>query len=149
MFGGEPGRALDQAYQAMREFNRQQRPRFAARARFVVLRSRLAGDDRSQVAVAHLERAAADLSEYGWPVMTLEARLMAGQLALERGWASRGRSGISFSQRDRRFCACRLASAWSGNGANILCTFKGTRIRTLQLTHAPLDLTNGFIIMRL
>ena len=100
--GGEPGRALDQAYQAMREFNRQQRPRFAARARFVVLRSRLAGDDRAHVAVAQLERVAADLSASGWPVMTLEARLMAGQLALERGWTSRGRLQLQLASQGRR-----------------------------------------------
>ena len=40
---GEPGRAVDQANRAMREFNRQQRPRWATLARFVVLLSRLAG----------------------------------------------------------------------------------------------------------
>ncbi len=99
--GGEPGRALDQAYQAMREFNQQRRPRWAAQARFVVLRSRLAGEDRPQVAVAHLERAAADLSVGGWPVMALEARLLAGQLALERGWLNRGRQQLQLASRER------------------------------------------------
>jgi tetratricopeptide (TPR) repeat protein len=87
---GEPGRALDQAHRALREFNRQQRPRWAAVARFIVLRSRLAGDHTSGVALAHLEKAADDLSAAGWPVPALEARLLAGQLAFERGWTRRG-----------------------------------------------------------
>ena len=110
---GEPGRALDQAYQAMREFNRQQRPRWAARARFVVLRSRLAGEDRSHVAVAHLERAAADLSTGGWPVAALEARLLAGQLAVERGWLSRGRRQLQQASRERHHGPALVrARAW-------------------------------------
>jgi CHAT domain-containing protein/tetratricopeptide (TPR) repeat protein len=98
---GEPGRALDQADQARREFNRQQRPRWAARARFVVLRSRLAGEDRPQVAVGQLEKAADDLSAGGWPRAALEARLLAGQLALERGRTSRGREQLQQASRAR------------------------------------------------
>lgn len=110
---GEPGRALDQANQAMREFNRQQRPRWAARARFVVLRSRLAGDDRSRVAVRSLEKAAEDLSAGGWPVAALEARLLAGQLALERGWTSRGRQQLQQASRARHRGPVLLrARAW-------------------------------------
>jgi tetratricopeptide (TPR) repeat protein len=110
---GEPGRALAQSYQAMREFNRQQRPRWAARARFVVLRSRLAGDGRGRVGVAQLERAAAALSTDGWPVMALEARLMAGQLAMERGWTSRGRQQLQLASQARRYGPVLVrARAW-------------------------------------
>src|SRR5215469_10826298 len=99
---GEPALALEQAHRALREFNRQQRPQWAARARFAILRSRLAGEGRSQVAVAHLERSAADLSTGGWPAAALEARLLAGQLALERGWTSRGRRQLQQASQQRR-----------------------------------------------
>jgi tetratricopeptide (TPR) repeat protein len=98
---GEPGLALDQAQRAMREFNRQQRPRWAALARFVVLGSRLAGDQRSSVAVAQLERAADDLGAAGWPPAALEARLLAGQLAFERGWTRRGSQQLRQASRQR------------------------------------------------
>jgi tetratricopeptide (TPR) repeat protein len=87
---GETGRAVDQANRAMREFNRQQRPRWGTLARFVVLRARLAGDPRSGVAVGQMERAADDLSAAGWPAAALESRLLAGRLALEKGWTKRG-----------------------------------------------------------
>jgi len=110
---GEPGRALDQAYLAMREFSRQQRPRWAARARFAVLQSRLAGGGRSGVAVAHLEKAAADLTEGGWPVAALEARLLAGRLAVERGWTTRGRRQLQLASRQRHHGPVLLrARAW-------------------------------------
>lgn len=110
---GEPRRAVEQAQQAMREFNSQQRPRWAARARFVALRARLAGEGRSHVAVAHLEKAAADLSAGGWPTAALEARLLAGQLALERGWTDRGRQQLMQASRNRNQGPVLLrARAW-------------------------------------
>ena len=110
---GEPALALEQAHRALREFNRQQRPQWAARARFTILRSRLAGEGRSQVAVAHLERSAADLSTGGWPAAALEARLLAGQLALERGWTSRGRQQLQKASQQRRHGPVLLrARAW-------------------------------------
>jgi tetratricopeptide (TPR) repeat protein len=109
----EPGQALDQAYRAMREFNRQQRPRWAALARFVVLRSRLAGDQKFSVAVAHLEKAADDLSAAGWPAAALEARLLAGQLAFERGWTRRGSQQLRRVSRQRQRGPVLLrARAW-------------------------------------
>jgi tetratricopeptide (TPR) repeat protein len=99
---GEPGQAVDQASRAMREFNRQQRPRWATLARFVVLRSRLAGDQRSRRAVAQLEQAADDLSAAGWPTAALESRLLAGRLALEAGWTRRGCQQLQQASRHRR-----------------------------------------------
>ena len=99
---GETGNAVDQANRAMREFNRQQRPHWGTLARFVVLRARLAGDQRSTVAVAQLERAADDLSSAGWPAAALESRLLAGRLALDRGWTGRGRLQLHRASRHRR-----------------------------------------------
>jgi tetratricopeptide (TPR) repeat protein len=98
---GETGRAVDQANRAMREFNRQQRPRWGTLARFVVLRARLTGDQRSGVAVAQLEKAADDLSAAGWPAAALESRLLAGRLALEKGWTKRGRLQLQQASRYR------------------------------------------------
>jgi tetratricopeptide (TPR) repeat protein len=110
---GDPHRALDQAYQAMREFNRQQRPRWATLARFIVLRSRLAGTHQSRVAVSHLEKAADDLSAAGWSATALEARLLASQLALERGRTSRGCEQLKQVSRQRHRGPVLLrARAW-------------------------------------
>src|SRR5262245_10667515 len=76
--------------------------RWATLARFAVLRSRLAGDQRSSRAVAQLERAADDLSAAGWPAAALESRLLAGRLALEAGWTRRGRQQLQQASRHRR-----------------------------------------------
>src|SRR5207248_1946876 len=54
------------------------------------------------VAEARLERAADDLSSAGWPAAALESRLLAGRLALDRGWTGRGRLQLQQASRYRR-----------------------------------------------
>ena len=83
---GKASRGLQQARTAVLEFGRQQRPRWAALARFTVLRARLAEATGPAVGVQQLERAADDLAAAGWLGPALHARLLAGLLALDRGW---------------------------------------------------------------
>jgi tetratricopeptide (TPR) repeat protein len=118
---GEAGRGLSQALAAVREFGQQGRLRWAALARFTVLRARLAAgagpgagtSSGSAVSVRSLERAADDLAGAGWATSALSARLLAGQLAAQRGWTSRARAQFELAARRRgRGTAVQRAQAW-------------------------------------
>ena len=110
---GDSAYAVSQARRAVSEFARQQRPHWAALARFVLLSSRLSEDRPPQVTVRQLERAADALTATGWATAALEARLLAGQLALGRGWKSEGcRLLGQVSPRRRRGPALIRSRAW-------------------------------------
>jgi tetratricopeptide (TPR) repeat protein len=110
---GQAGRGLQQARAAVREFGQQERPRWAALARFTVLRARLAAGQRAGIGVTSLARAAGDLAEAGWPFSAVEARLLAGQLAARRGWSSRAHDQFQQAARRRgRGPARQRAQAW-------------------------------------
>ena len=88
---GDGGYAVEQARRAVAEFTRQQRPHWAALARFVVLSSRLSDENlRSQVSVRQLEVAANALTATGWSAAALEAWLLAGRLAIGHGRKNEG-----------------------------------------------------------
>ena len=87
---GDSGYAIEQSRRAVTEFDAQRRPHWAALARYRLLSSRLSEDGPPQVSVRQLEHTADTLSAAGWTVAALEARLLAGQLALERGRPSEG-----------------------------------------------------------
>lgn len=85
LLDGQADDALRHARGAVREFGYQQRPRWAALARFTVLKARTAAGVHRQVSLTDAVRAASDLTAAGWPDAALDARLLAGKLALERG----------------------------------------------------------------
>ena len=90
---GDSAYAVSQARRAVRELTRQQRPHWAALARFRLLSSRLSQNGSagsSRVTARQFEQAADDLTTTGWAAAALEARLLAGQLALRRGRKSEG-----------------------------------------------------------
>ena len=110
---GDSGYAVEQARRAVAEFSSQQRPHWVARARFVLLSSRLSENRRPQVTVRQLERAADALTATGWTGTALEARLLAGQLALDRGWKSEGRRILAqVTPARRRGPALLRSRAW-------------------------------------
>ena len=110
---GNPMAALRYAQHALREFSAQHRHEWATFARFVVLTCQAAGTGRPAVALAQVERAADDLVSTRRPVTALEARLLAAQLALERGHAARGvRQLRQAGQARRRRSAAMRARAW-------------------------------------
>ena len=111
----QPGPALQQARAAVREFGQQGRLRWAALARFTVLRAQAAGHPQAGAgpSVRSVERAADDLSAAGWARSALQARLLAGELALSRGWASRAEEQFTAAaQQRRRGPALQRAQAW-------------------------------------
>ena len=113
---GQASRGLQEARKAVREFGQQQRPRWATLARFTVLRARLAdgcAGPGAAVGVRQLEQVADDLAAAGWRVSAVDARLLAGQLALQRGWPSRARAQLQQAARRRgRGPALQRAQAW-------------------------------------
>ena len=113
----QAGPALEQARAAAREFSQQGRLRWAALARFTVLRAQMAAAPRSGPgpSVGSVERAADELSAAGWTRLALQARLLAGQLALARGWDTRaGAQFTAAAQQRRRGPALQRAQAWFG-----------------------------------
>ncbi|MDF5756968.1 CHAT domain-containing protein [Spongiactinospora sp. TRM90649] len=108
---GDHASSVREARTAASGFGRQRRPQWAAMARFVTLRSRVAGGEA--VTVQRMERCAADLAAAGWPGSAVEARMMAGQLALGRGWTERGRRELERAGQERnRGPAVPRVRAW-------------------------------------
>src|SRR5690349_11512516 len=88
--GGDSSYAVAQARRAITEFAAQRRPQWVALARYTLLSSRLHDESSPRVTVPQLTRTADDLTVTGWAVAALEARLLAGQLALDRGRQTEG-----------------------------------------------------------
>jgi tetratricopeptide (TPR) repeat protein len=111
--GGDSGYAVEQARRAVTEFAAQRRPQWAALARYTLLSSRLSENGPPQVTVRQLTRTADALASSGWTVAAMEARLLAGRLALDRGWQSEGRRILAqASQARRRGSALLRSRAW-------------------------------------
>jgi tetratricopeptide (TPR) repeat protein len=114
---GQPSRGLEQARQAVRELDRQRRPRWAVLARFTVLRARAATYQLEgtglEPRLVQLERIADDLADAGWLASSIEARLLAGRLALRRGLTDRAVAQLREVSRHRApGPALQRAQAW-------------------------------------
>ncbi len=152
---GQASRGLREARMAVREFGHQGRPRWATLARFTVLRARLALSQQpeagSGVGVKQLEHIADDLAGAGWPGSALEARLLAGQLALRRGWtgracaqlqqAARQRGGGPALQRAHAWHAEALLRQASGNRRGATAAAR-TALRVMDEQRASLGATD-------
>jgi tetratricopeptide (TPR) repeat protein len=111
--GGDSGYAVEQARRAVAEFVAQRRPHWAARARYELLSARLSENGSPQVTVRQLVRTADALAVTGWTVAALEARLLAGKLALDRGHDAEGsRILAQVSPARRRGPALLRSRAW-------------------------------------
>lgn len=77
--------ARHEAIEASQEFQRQRRPAWATLARLVALRGDWESGERSMSLLRRARRTHAALEAAGWAVAALEARLIAGRLALELG----------------------------------------------------------------
>ncbi len=134
---GDPEQALREAQSAVRELVRQGRREWASLARFVVLRSRLAGGQRAGVGIRQLERSAEALADAGWAAASLEARLLAAQLAHERGWSREGRRQLELASRMRARGPARLrARAWHAEA--LLRVAEGNRRGAVRAVRAGL-----------
>lgn len=111
--GGDSGYAVEQARRAVTEFVAQRRPRWAALARYTLLSARLSEGGSPQVTVRQLVRTADALAVTGWTVAALEARLLAGKLALDRGMGAEGCQILAqVSPARRRGPALLRSRAW-------------------------------------
>ncbi|MFL5927533.1 MAG: tetratricopeptide repeat protein, partial [Gaiellaceae bacterium] len=77
--------AREEAERARRAFARQQRTPWVALARHASLRAAWRGGDESAATVTAARRTAATLAAAGWASAALEARVIAGQIALRDG----------------------------------------------------------------
>jgi tetratricopeptide (TPR) repeat protein len=115
LMDNQPGPALTQARAAMREFGQQGRLRWAALARYTVLRAQVAAGPEAGATptVRSAERAADDLSAAGWARSALQARLLAGELALSQGRPGRAEEQFTAAaQQRRRGPALQRGQAW-------------------------------------
>jgi tetratricopeptide (TPR) repeat protein len=157
---GDPATARIEADRALRTFARQRRSRWVAAARYAALRAAWLGGERSRALLAAARRTAAGLADAGWVEPTLDAHLIAGQLALERGRLKEARGELAIAARARRRGPVDLRSrAWhaealmrlaSGDrrgaesalraGMRVLDTFRGalgaTELRANVSAHA-------------
>ncbi|HEU0090270.1 MAG TPA: CHAT domain-containing tetratricopeptide repeat protein [Pseudonocardiaceae bacterium] len=111
---GDPQRALDQAERAVRAFRRQQRSAWAALAQLQLLTTRVAEGSRP-VRPAQAAAVADALDAAGWSGPAVEAKLLAGRLALDRGQLPVARTHLhAVSRRRYRGPAAMRVQAWHG-----------------------------------
>jgi tetratricopeptide (TPR) repeat protein len=141
---GDHAGALHHASQAAREFIRHRRPEWAALARFAALRSECAGTERSQVSVRRVEKVIADLAAAGWPAASMEARLLAARLLLERRQLAAGQAHLrQVSEARRRSGPATLrARAWYAEA--LLRSSTGDRRGTASAIRAGLRVLDRY-----
>jgi tetratricopeptide (TPR) repeat protein len=110
---GDVDAARAAAELARRSFARQRRPRFAALARYALLRVAWAGGDRSPALLAEARRTAAACEATGWAAPALDARLIAASVAVSLGRVAAARRELAGAVRARRRGPVELrARAW-------------------------------------
>lgn len=110
---GDHESALAHSRQAVREFTQQRRPEWADVARLAVLTAKAAGPQREDIALRRAERTADALAIHRRRTSALEARILAAQLALDRGWIDRARRQLVLASRSRHHGPAVLrARAW-------------------------------------
>jgi tetratricopeptide (TPR) repeat protein len=99
---GDYACALEAAGLAERAFARQQRGPWAVLARYVGARARWLAGERTAASLAAARRLADELTLAGWAIAALDARLMAGRIALELGRTDAARSELARASRARQ-----------------------------------------------
>ncbi len=97
---GDTESAIHAAEQAIAAFRRLRRPDGLALARLARLQAIVAAGQRTPAA-SQARRCAADLAAVGWLVPSLEARVLAGRLALARGNRAAARHDLRLASRAR------------------------------------------------
>ena len=113
LLDGEPAAAHAQAVRARRLFMRQQRPGWAALARYVGLRAQWAAGRHTAAVLRSGRQTVADLDAAGWSVAALDARLIVARVALQLGRVETARAELADAARARRDGPADLrARAW-------------------------------------
>jgi tetratricopeptide (TPR) repeat protein len=85
LLDGDPATALHEAEEARKAFARQGRSAWSALAAYAALRAAWLAGERTPATLASARRLATSLAEAGWPLAALDARVIAGRVALSRG----------------------------------------------------------------
>lgn len=110
---GDTGSAQAIADEAARAFSRQRRRSWRALARLLSVRAAWQHGERSGALLRAASRAADDLEATGWAVHALDARLIAGQLALGLGKVAAARRELDRATKARHRGTVELrARAW-------------------------------------
>ncbi len=113
LLDGDPGTALREASLARRSAVRQDRPGWAALGGYLALRARRDSGLRTAAMLRSGQRTAAALTDAGWVVPALDARLIVAALALELGHVEIARTELSFVGRAGRGGPAEMrARAW-------------------------------------
>lgn len=138
---GDLAAAEEAAEQAARELHRAARRELLALARHARLQVRMVRDPAG-VTPAQARRSADDLAGAGWLVPALEARMMAGLLALHRGRHAEARTELMRASRARSAGPAEArARAWLAEA--LLRRADGKRYGALRAVSAGLHLLEG------
>jgi tetratricopeptide (TPR) repeat protein len=139
---GDAATAGDSATAAIRGFRRLGRTNVVALARFARLQAQMASDANS-VSAERAARVAEELEAARWKVPALEARVLAGRIALERGRRSVARRHLSMASRARRAGpADARARAWLAEA--MLRRADGRRAAALSALRAGLRIVEDY-----
>jgi tetratricopeptide (TPR) repeat protein len=122
---GSPGLARASAAAARRGFTRQNRPGWAAVARYVEAHAAWASGEQSEALLRATRKAAADLDAVNWSTAALDLRLLAARIATSLGHlevartelqaAAHARSSTQLERRARAWHALALLRAEAGD----------------------------------
>jgi tetratricopeptide (TPR) repeat protein len=122
---GSPGLARESAAAARRGFARQNRPGWAAVARYVEAHAAWASGEQSEALLRATRKAASDLDAVNWSTAALDLRLLAARIATSLGHlevartelqaAARARSSTQLERRARAWHALALLRAEAGD----------------------------------
>lgn len=113
LLDGDPATAHDEAERARRASLRQRRAGWAALAGWVALRARWDAGERTESTIRAGRRVRRALSDVGWVVQALDARLIVARVALELGHGAAARRELAEAVRARHDGPAELrARAW-------------------------------------
>ncbi len=113
LLDGDAATALTNAEQAGRAFAAQRRPSWQALARFAGIRAALLGSERTPAILGAARRTAQVLERLGWTIPSVEARVIAAQVALEIGRPATAAAELMRVSRARRSGPVRVRiQAW-------------------------------------
>jgi tetratricopeptide (TPR) repeat protein len=139
----DPQTARRAAQRAARAFAAQDRPAYAALARYAGLRAAWEGGDRSARLLASARATAEALQRAGWPVAALDARVLACRAALELGRVEDASRELALASRARNRGPVELrARAWHAKA--LLSLARGDRRGALDALRSGMTVLDEY-----
>jgi tetratricopeptide (TPR) repeat protein len=143
LLAGDLVSARLEAQRARRAARQQGRPRWAALAGYLQVRARWLDGDRTRASLNAAKRAAIELSEAGWVVQSLDARLVVARTALSLGLGDYARQELVAARSARRSGPAELrARAWYAEA--LLRRSDGDRSGAAKAVRAGLAILDQF-----